>query len=297
MHTVDQLQRFVHNYSIETTPGSAQKIESYSALIPQGTRVAVTFLPGSDYNDTVQTCERLVREGMVPVPHIAARSLQSESEFEDYTDKLRQAGAIDCVVLAGAVAQPRGPFPDSITLLEKGRLEAKGFTHIGVAGHPEGNPDIPESEVERALLWKARYAQNTPANLYIVTQFVFEAEPIIQWEQKLRQKGVNLGVHVGVPGLATLGTLINHARSCGIGNSMRFLTRQARNVTKLMTVNTPDALLIDLAQYVEREPNSLIQRAHFYPLGGMTKTANWAENVRTVNIQTQGREIRVLTSA
>jgi methylenetetrahydrofolate reductase (NADPH) len=293
MCTVDQLQRFVHCYSIETTPGSAQKIESYAALIPQGTQVAVTFLPGSDYNDTVRTCERLVREGMVPVPHIAARSLQSDWEFEDYTDKLREAGAQDCVVLAGAVAQPQGPFSDSMAILDKGRLEAKGFFNIGVAGHPEGSPDIPEHEVERALLWKAHYAQNTYANLYIVTQFVFEAEPIIDWDQKLRQKGVNLPLHIGVPGLATLKTLINHARACGIGNSMRFLTRQARNVTKLMTVSSPDALLIDLAEHAEREPHSLIQGAHFYPLGGMTKTANWVENVRTGHISVQGREIRV----
>jgi methylenetetrahydrofolate reductase (NADPH) len=78
---------------------------------------------------------------------------------------------------------------------------------------------------------------------------------------------------------------------------MRFLTRQARNVTKLMSVSSPDRLLIDLAEHAELEPHSLIQGAHFYPLGGMTKTANWVESVRTGHISVQGREIRVHVQA
>lgn len=210
----------------------------------------------------------------------------------EYTDKLREAGATDCVVLAGAVTNPLGPYPDSMSLLEADVLERKGFRSIGVAGHPEGSPDIPNNVIDRALMWKQEYAKSSAAEFYIVTQFVFEADPIIKWDQELQNKGVNLPVHIGVPGLATLKTLINHARACGIGPSMRFLTRQASNVTKLMTTNAPDTLLMDLSDHVKHQ-TTLIRGVHFYPLGGMRKTAEWVEAVRQGKIEEHGRTFKV----
>jgi methylenetetrahydrofolate reductase (NADPH) len=84
-----------------------------------------------------------------------------------------------------------------------------------------------------------------------------------------------LPIHIGMPGLATLKTLVNHSKACGIGPSMRFLTRQARNVAKLLTVSTPDRLLLDLAHYQAGEPNCGIRKIHVYPLGGLKKSAQW----------------------
>ena len=63
------------NFTTETTPGSAAKIADYREHLESGTKVSVTFLPGSSYLETVATAKRLRREGMRPVPHIAARSL------------------------------------------------------------------------------------------------------------------------------------------------------------------------------------------------------------------------------
>jgi methylenetetrahydrofolate reductase (NADPH) len=76
--------------------------------------------------------------------------------------------------------------------------------------------------------------------------------------------------------LATLKTLINHARACGIGPSMRILTRQARNITKLMTVKAPDRLIADLAHYKATDPACGIRQSHIYPLGGLRRSAFWA---------------------
>ncbi len=263
-------------FSIETTPGSATKIPDYREHLRPGTSVAVTFLPGSDFADTVALAKRLRDEGFDPAPHLAARSIPTRAAFEDFLKRLKgEAAVAHVLVLAGALDEPIGEFENSMQLLETGLLDKHGITRIGVAGHPEGSSDISPDELTAALDWKNAFARRTDAAVYIATQFCFQAAPIIAWDQAIRAQGNALPIQIGVPGLATLKTLINHAKACGIGPSMRFLTRQARNMAKLMTVSAPDRLLLDLARYMASDPGCGIRGIHVYPLGGLKKSAVW----------------------
>jgi methylenetetrahydrofolate reductase (NADPH) len=83
-----------------------------------------------------------------------------------------------------------------------------------------------------------------------------------------------------VPGPATLKTLLTYARLCGIGNSMRVLTRQGGNLLRLARLTHPDALIMALARHRAAEPASRIERLHFYPFGGIARTGRWIEAVR-----------------
>lgn len=271
-----QILDFLEGWTIETTPGSAAKTPDYRDHLKEGTKVAVTFLPGSDFAETVATSKKLKNEGMVPMPHFAARSIPNKDALGDYLKRLQdEVGISDVVALAGAVEKPLGPYDSSMAMLETGIFEENGIESIGIAGHPEGSPDISDAELHRALTWKNDYAKQSSAKLYIVTQFCFEAQPILTWEKKIRDGGNELPIHIGIPGLATIKTLLNHARACGIGPSMNFLVRQARNVAKLMTVNAPDKLVLDLAANSAKDPNCQIKKVHMYPLGGMKKSAAW----------------------
>jgi len=265
---------FMRGFSAETTPGGDAKIDDYRAHLPGGTTVAITHLPGADYRDSARVAARLRREGFEPAPHIAARSLGGERELNDFLARLAgEAGARQAVALAGAVVAPLGPYDSSLALLETGLFDKHGITRIGVAGHPEGNPDIGDAMLAEALRLKNDFAARTDAKLHLVTQFAFEAAPMLAWARAINQAGNALPIHAGIPGPATLKTLIHYARACGVGASMRFLTRQARHVAKLLALNTPDKLLLDLAA---AGPDSGIVRAHFYPLGGMRCTAHFA---------------------
>jgi methylenetetrahydrofolate reductase (NADPH) len=271
-----EVMDLVSGFSIETTPGSAMKIPDYREHLRPGTSVAVTFLPGSDVADTVATAKRLRDEGFEPAPHMAARSIPTRADFEDYLQRLTgEAAVTQVLVLGGALDEPLGDFDSSMQLLETGLLDKHGITRIGVAGHPEGSPDISPEDLEKALAWKNAFAQRSDAQFYIATQFCFQAAPIIAWDQAIRAQGNALPIQIGVPGLATLKTLINHAKACGIGPSMRVLTRQARNLAKLMTVSAPDRLLLDLARYKATDPGCGIRGVHVYPLGGLKKSALW----------------------
>jgi len=267
----------MRGFSLETTPGSAAKIHDFRDHMRPGTSVYITFLDGSDLNDTLAVAKRLNREGFNPVPHLAARSIASKAVLEASLKHLvEEAGVNQVLLIGGAVSTPVGEFSDSMQLLATGLFDRFGIAKIGVSGHPEGSPDIPDEAVKQALRWKNEFAQRTDAKMYIVTQFCFEAAPIIKWDERIQAEGNQLPIHIGIPGLATVKTLLAHAKACGIGPSMRFISRQAMNVAKLLTVSAPDKLLAELAQYQANNPACGIKGVHMYPLGGLKRSAEWA---------------------
>eukprot|EP00752_Nemacystus_decipiens_P013162 g11651.t1 len=277
MSEVEQIVDFLSTCSLEVTPGGAAKVDDFRSLLREGQTVYVTFLPGSDFADTLTTVQKLKAEGMRPVPHLAARSIPSKAFLEEALKRLRDACAIEeALLIGGGVDVPVGEFSETMQVLRTGLFEKYGFRKLGVAGHPEGSPDIPAAECDRAIREKNAFAKDSGLEMYIATQFCFEAAPIVEWDRRLREElGNELPIHIGIPGLATIKTLLKHAQQCGIGNSMRVLTRQAANITKLMTVREPDTLVRDLAMERSRNPEFGVRQCHLYPLGGLKKSAAW----------------------
>jgi len=277
MSQTQNIQNFLTGFTAETTPGSAAKIADFRDHLRKDTVVYITFLPGSNFDDTVAVAKRLKNEGFTPVPHFAARSIKDERTLEDYLNRVTGEAGVDWTLcIAGAVDKPVGIFSDSTQLLDTGLFDKYGIRKIALAGHPEGSPDMSDEAIATALKWKNNFQEKTDAEMYLVTQFAFESAPLIKWDKMLQTEGNRLPIHIGIPGLATLKTLIMHAKACGIGASMKFLTKQARNVTKLMAVNTPDKLVTELADYCANDPSSGIEGAHMYPLGGLRRSAVWS---------------------
>jgi len=272
-----QIIDFMTGFTAETTPGSAAKTPDYRAHLRPGTVVYITFLPGSDFDDTIAVAKRLKGEGFLPVPHFAARSIPDAAYLEDKLARLTgELGLEQVLVIGGAAGTPAGDFSDSMQLLETGLFDKHGIRKFGIAGHPEGSLDISDQAIAGALRWKNDFAERSGAELYLVTQFCFEAGPVIAWDRRVQAEGNRLPISVGMPGLATLRTLLAHAKACGIGPSMKFLTRQARNLTKLMTVSAPDRLVTELAAYKAKDPGCGIAGVHMYPLGGLRRSAKWS---------------------
>ncbi len=277
MPTKQKIQQFLTGFTAETTPGAAAKTPDFREYLRPETVVYITFLPGSDFNDTVAVAARLRAEGFIPVPHFAARSIRDQKTLnENIAHVTGEAGVQRVLCIAGAVDSPVGIYTDSMQLLDSGLFDKYGIKQIALAGHPEGSPDMSDEAIATALEWKNAFQNKTDASLYLVTQFAFEAAPIIAWDKMLQQEGNKLPIHIGIPGLATLKTLLLHAKACGIGASMKFLTKQAKNVTKLLVVNTPDKLVAELADYQTSDPNCGIAGVHMYPLGGLRRSASWS---------------------
>lgn len=283
---IEMISKAAADWSIEVTPTGAGKIESFSDCLAPGTTVNVTFLPGSDPADTIAVAERLHNDGMRPVPHLAARSLRDPDQLDELLAAFTsRCGVEEVLCIGGGVDKPVGAFDATMKVLETGLIQKHGIRSIGVAGHPEGSPDITDDEIAEALAAKNALAERDGLDLYIETQFCFEADIVLAWERKVRASGNKLPIRIGIPGPATIKTLFRFAQISGIGPSMRFISKQAKNVAKLMTVQSPHLLIADLAAGMAADEDCLIRHFHYYPFGGFARTAAYAGAIAEGNIE------------
>ena len=130
-------------YSTEVMPRTAEKVADFRTILPLGARVYIAHIDGTPIEDMVATARRIAREGFAVMPHIPARFLRDKAELADWIARYQgEAGVDQALLLAGGLRAARGEFESSMQLLETGLFDRAGFTHLHVAGHPEGNRDI-----------------------------------------------------------------------------------------------------------------------------------------------------------
>lgn len=278
-----EVEAFLQGYSIEVMPRTAEKVENFRDLLPQGTRVYIAHIEGTPIEDMVATARRLADDGYPVMPHFPARIIQDQATLADWISRYQgEAGVDQALLLAGGVAQPHGDFESSMQLLETGLFDKAGFKRLHVAGHPEGNRDIdPDGSmknVEEALLWKQKFSLRTDAEMALATQFAFEAGPIIEWADAVKTAGVDIPIHIGIAGPAKLQTLIKFAIACGVGPSLKVLQKRAMDVTKLLLPYEPTDVISQLAAHKAANPDFNVTNVHFFPLGGIKTNATWAIN-------------------
>ena len=269
----------MQNWSIEVSPSSNKKINDFREVLPVGTTVNVTEIPGSDPERILSTVHQLASQEMNAVPHIAARGIESLAALEALITRYREAHVTEVLLIAGGYKQPIGDFASSIDVLETGLLENLGIKKVGVAGHPEGSPDISKAGLGDALRRKNAIAQESGLDMYLETQFCFDAQAILDWEAQIRKAGNRLPIRVGLAGPARLKTLIHFAVISGVGPSLQFLKKQARNVTKLLTVQDPYELIETLAPHIDPQSPSALESIHFYSFGDFSQTAYFANQL------------------
>lgn len=278
--TAPEVEAFLKGFSIEVMPRTAEKVENFRDLLPEGTRVYIAHIDGTPIDDMVATAARLARDGFAVMPHFPARIIRDAAMLGDWIARYQgEAGVTQALLLAGGVKEPLGDFHCSMQLMETGLFDKAGFTRLHVAGHPEGNRDIDpdggEAQVMEALRWKQEFSQRTDAEMALATQFAFDADPIIAWAEGLADAGIDLPIHLGIAGPAKLQTLIKFAIACGVGPSLKVLQKRAMDVSKLLLPYEPTDVVTALARYKAANPASLIETAHFFPLGGIKTNAAW----------------------
>jgi len=271
------LEPFLKGYSIEVMPRTAEKVESFRDILPTGTRVYIAHIDGTPIEDMLATAKRIGEEGFDVMPHFPARIIKDKATLLDWVARYKDVGVEQGLLLAGGVAQPVGDFSTSMQLLESGAFT--GFKRLHVAGHPEGNKDIDPDGSDRMVMeaarWKSAFSERTDARMAMATQFCFEAQPVIDWVNRLQAEGIKLPVHIGIAGPAKLQTLIKFAIACGVGPSLRVLQKRAMDVTKLLLPYEPTEILEGLAAHKAANPGFGIEQVHFFPLGGIKTNAQW----------------------
>jgi methylenetetrahydrofolate reductase (NADPH) len=294
----DEVRHLARNWSLELTPRETEKLgTAVREHLAAGTRVYVTWLAGSEFDASVAAAAKLRLAGLEPVPHLASRGIRDESTLVDMLARLRgEADVKQVLVIGGALPEPKGSFTASIQVLNSGLLERHEIRRLGVAGHPEGSPDISPAALDEALALKNEYAARTDTEVELTTQFCFDAAPITRWERQIRSAGNRLPIVVGLAGLAGISTLIKHARNCGVGNSINVLLKQTRKMFRLATAVDPSEVLLGLARSRLTDAGSGVARVHYFPFGAFEATARFARALEEGRFDIVDSERRIVVT-
>lgn len=268
----------LRGYSIEVNPSQPKVLAAAVERLDRGREVFLTWIPGANPMDAVAPTARLRRAGLIPVPHVGARHLESAAQLQQFASCLAGEAGVDRILIVGGDrAKPAGPYDSSLAVMQTGVFQKAGITRMAVAGFPEGNPNISETALDEALAAKLKFAYEAGLQLSIVTQFCFKADPIVEWLRRIRNRGIEVPVRVGLAGPAGLITLARYAVRCGIGNSVHVLTEHP-SFAKLLTEKGPEPIMRELATALRGENGAKplsIAGLHFYVFGGFNKTVDW----------------------
>jgi len=260
--------------SVEIT--SRDDLAAVADLLPAGADIFVGFLPSDDHRRNAAIARELRGSGLNPVAHVPVRQFARIADLDDYLARLSGEARVERVLgIAGDLFAPRGPLGSTIQLIESGLLQKYGIATIEFAGYPEGHPYLGEQAAFEILSAKVAAARAGGLRVGAVSQFCFSATPIEAWLRKLPVHGLDIDLRIGVAGPANPISLVKFALRCGVGDSLSVMQRNAARVTRLAVDAAPDEVVFDVARMLTALPASRVKCFHFFPFGGLAKTARW----------------------
>jgi methylenetetrahydrofolate reductase (NADPH) len=268
-------------FSIELNPEDSVTLEAAAERLDPGTEVSLTWIPDANPMAMVQPARELKRAGHLPMPHIGARHLESAAQLERLAGRFKDAGVDRILIIGGDRTKPAGPYDSSLAVMQTGAFQRVGITRMAVGGFPEGNPHIPTNVLDQALAAKISLAQAEGLGLSIITQFCFQAEPVVAWVRDVRARGIDIPIRVGLAGPASWLTLMGYGVRCGVGNSLRVLTENP-SFAKIFLEKGPEPIIRELAVSMAdgRGQPLAIAGLHFYVFGGFRQTMDWINSKR-----------------
>jgi methylenetetrahydrofolate reductase (NADPH) len=244
--------------------------------LPADVTVTVTASPAKGIERTLAVAERLAAHGRRVVPHLAARLVADEVHLKDVLQRLADGGMTDALVIAGDAKQPAGSFHGALGLLTAMAGLGHQLAEVGIAGYPERHPLI-DDDVTIQAMWDKRHFAT-----YIVSQICFSPKVTAAWVRRVRKRGVELPVHLGVPGPVPATRLLGISSSIGVGESARFLRRHANWLPHLLGAGgyRPGRLVDGLAATLA-DPACRITGFHLYTFNEVARTEQWRQETLT----------------
>ncbi|TIK68200.1 methylenetetrahydrofolate reductase [Stenotrophomonas maltophilia] len=274
-----QADVFINAFSLEVSAKAMPALRAEAARIPRGTVISIPWLASED-DDARLAAARTVRAlGFEPMPHLSARRIGSHAALERFLERAAgEAGVARCLLIAGDLATPIGPFADSASIIETGLLERHGIRVVAIGGHPEGHPVMSSDERWQVLQRKCQGIEARGMAPLVVTQFAFDADIVLAWLDALRTRGITVPVLVGVPGPASFARLLRYATMCGVGASASMLARYGISIGRLLGTAGPEVFVDRLVKGLTRAHGQV--SPHLFPFGGIAPSLEWVEQYR-----------------
>jgi len=240
------------------------------ANVPHEVTVTITASPRRGIEPTISLAERLARQGYQVVPHISARLIKDEAHLQEVLQRVAALDRKEAFVVAGDAKEPAGEFPDSVSLLTAITAHPHGLREIGITGYPERHSFIEDDLTIQAMWDKRRIAS------YIVSNLCFDPRIVKKWVARVRRRGVQLPIHIGLAGVAEPAKLLRVSTRIGLADSARFLRGHSNWFMRMVQPGGYDperfatGLLPDLAA-----PERNIAGLHFFTFNEIEATERW----------------------
>jgi methylenetetrahydrofolate reductase (NADPH) len=266
---VTGLEGLLRSPRYEVIPARGSE-EAVAQWVPAGMTVTVTASPVKGLEPTISLAERLAARGYRVVPHLAARSVNSDEHLAEIVRRLTACGVDDVFVPGGDASAPAGPFDGALPLLERLAEMGRPFARMGITGYPESHPKIHDDVTIQAMWDKRRHAT------YIVSNVCFDPAALARWIDRIRSRGVALPLYVGLAGPAERSRLLRMAAVAGASESARFITRHPGWILRFWMPGgySPDRFL-DRAADVLAAPASGVAGLHLFTFNQLQQAEQW----------------------
>ena len=285
----EKIISLLDGFTIELNPKVRHKINSIP--LEKKNNVYITYLPDASENDILETIEFVSKNNLTPITHLPARTMKNLDHVRQFLSQVRKRTDSKKILVIGGGGNQLGKITSSLEILNSGLLEENDFNEIGIAGHPEGSPDISQETIDNFLNDKFELTKTKGLNLELVTQFFFDAAPFINWCEELTKKKITIPVRVGFPGPASFKTLLNFGLMSGVGNSINFLKKNSSKVSDLLTKTSNDEMLISLAEFANKD--SPLKSFHCFPFGGFEKTCLWLNELQNGEFTIENQQLKL----
>jgi methylenetetrahydrofolate reductase (NADPH) len=267
------LADLLHKTSYEVMPfknTEREVLENVPITVP----LTVTVTEAKGIDTTLHLTERLVRHGYAVAPHLPSRQFLDKEHVADVVARLREARVRSVFVVGGDAPKPAGEFEDAYSLLRAMEEAHHPFEEVGIAGYPEGHPAISHEALELAL------KQKEPMATRIITQICFDAGTTANWAAGIARAGIDLPIHVGIPGPVSRQKLMRISAVIGLGQSARFLRKQQSLLWRLLLPGgyNPTKLARRLGLAVPNTDGN-IHGLHIFTFDELSKTELWRQRL------------------
>ncbi len=251
-----------------------KSVEAAAAALPPAATVSVTCSPVKGIDATLDLCEELVAAGHTVTPHLAARMVESTDHFQRIVERLERAELTSVFVVAGDSTEALGPFFDAIELMESLLEAAPWLRSVGFTGYPDGHPLIGRPLLTEAMHRKQVLLADAGVSGHVVTQMCLAPPEIRSWLEAERSRGLELPVHLGIPGVIDRTKLLTLGMKLGIGSSLSYLKKNRNALRRLLSPRgyQPDQLLLPLAG--DLQPLG-VTALHVFTFNQVEPTAEW----------------------
>lgn len=267
-------RNLIADLTFEVVPLSS--VDAAIEALPPESKVSVTCSPVKGIATTMELTDRIRALGHEAIPHIAARMVESKPHVTEIAQWLRTEQIGRMFLVGGDADPPHGPYAAAVDFLTD-LLDAGPELHtVGVTSYPDGHAAISDDALHRALMRKQHVLAEAGVRGYASTQMCFDPKRIVSWIEQERANGMELPIHLGIPGVIDRAKLMTMGARLGIGASLGYLKKNRRAITKLVTMAhyDPNDLLEPLSPHLRRLN---VEDLHCFTFNQVEATEAWRQ--------------------